>query len=109
MMRGILAVVAMVGMAAAQTPPPQQSKLVHGQGCVEAGVETSCLVVKDTKTAVLYNLLIKGARPALGEGIEFTGTPFHGMTACMQGQPVTVTSWARNGALKCAADNAPKE
>lgn len=105
----ILAAIAITAaMAAAQTPQ-QQPKPVHGEGCVEAGVEMNCLVVKDTKSGTLYDLLIKGARPEPGEDIEFTGTPFHGMTTCMQGAPLTVTNWTKKDSLKCAGSPAPKQ
>lgn len=81
--------------------PTQEVKPIHGQGCVEAGVEARCLVVKDLKSGVLYNLLIKGAQPAPGTGVEFTGVPFEGMTVCMQGTPVTVTAWKRLDTMQC--------
>ncbi len=91
---------------AGQTP---EAKPVHGQGCVEAGVETRCLVVKDVKSGILYNLLIKGARPDIGIGIEFTGVPFNGMSYCMQGTLLEVTKWTRDTSLKCPAPaQAPK-
>jgi len=105
-----LAVAMAAAMAAAQSPvPEQQPKAVHGEGCVEAGVEMRCLVIKDVKTGTLYNLLVKGARPEVGVGIEFTGTPFDGMTTCMQGKPLTVTSWTRKDSLKCVAPKGPQQ
>jgi hypothetical protein len=64
-------------------------------------VEARCLVVKEAKSGVLYNLIVKGARPAIGTGIEFTGVPFDGMTTCMQGVALDVTSWARKDSLTC--------
>ena len=70
-------------------------------GCVQAGVEAGCLVVQDTASGDLYNLLINGAKPAVGIGIEFTGTHYNGATACMQGTAVQVSTWTRNDSLKC--------
>lgn len=93
----VLAGAATTASAAAATDPKQ----VNGQGCVKAGVETSCLVVQDTVSGKLYNLLIKGAKPAVGIGIEFTGVPFGGVTQCMQGTPVQVSTWTRKDSLKC--------
>jgi len=71
-------------------------------------VEASCLVVKDVKTGVLYNLFFKGTKPAIGTGIEFTGVPRDGVTLCMQGTPLAVSHGSRVDALKCATDQAPK-
>jgi hypothetical protein len=88
-----------VSAGAASAPDAKQ---VKAKGCVEAGVEASCLVVKDAESGKLYNLLIKGAKPVVGTGIEFTGVPFDGMTTCMQGSPVKVTTWARKDSLKCS-------
>jgi hypothetical protein len=105
-MKTKLAAIALMGIlttAAAQEPKP-----VKGQGCVAAAVESSCLVVKDVKTGVLYNLFFKGTKPAVGTGIEFTGVPTDMMTACMQGKPLEVSSWSRVDALKCSSGPAPK-
>lgn len=96
------------GAAAAGASPAPEAKPVTGQGCVEAGVEAKCLVVKDVTSGVLYNLLIKGTQPEVGTGIEFTGTPYNGMTICMQGTPLNVTKWTRDSSLKCAPPAAAK-
>jgi len=97
---------AAMGAGAAQAPNTNQ---VKAKGCVEAGVEASCLVMKDVDSGKLYNLLIKGAKPAIGTGIEFTGVPFDGMTVCMQGAPVSVTKWARKDSLKCTKSTPKSE
>ena len=107
-MRGTMfAAIALLGIlvtaSAAQDPKP-----VKGQGCVTAGVESSCLVVKDVKTGVQYNLFFKGAKPAAGTGIEFTGVPRDMMTTCMEGKPLEVSSWSRVDSLKCPAGPATK-
>jgi hypothetical protein len=104
-----LATVASVAaLPQAPTPPPRPSQ-VSAQGCVEPGVEERCLVVKDLKSGILYNLLFKGARPAIGIGIDFTGVLFDGMTYCMQGTPVQVTAWTRNDSLKCSLVQTPSQ
>ena len=105
MRRTIFAAMALIAAAATatagQTP---EAKPVHGQGCVQAGVEMSCLVVTDVKSGVLYNLIFKkGARPHVGIGIDFTGVPFNGMSICMQGTLIEVTNWTHDTSLKCAA------
>jgi hypothetical protein len=88
--------VAFVFAAAPEKPVP-----VHGQGCVAAGVEARCLVVRDLKTGKLYNLTFRGLQPAIGEGIEFEGLPHEGSTTCIQGVALDVTGWARKDTLKC--------
>ncbi len=98
----LLAATALAAFAATATAGPAPgAKPVHGQGCVEAGVEAGCLVVKDAKSGVLYNLLIKGTHPAIRVGIDFTGVPHDGPTICMQGVALDVTNWARVDSLKC--------
>lgn len=104
-------ITAMALAAAAATAfagQPQQAKPITGQGCVESGVEAKCLVVKDVASGVLYNLVIHGTQPEIGEGIEFTGTPYNGMTTCMQGTPVRVAKWSRMDSLQCVAGQTPK-
>ena len=112
MKRAMLAVAAMVLAGTAATAgagPAPASNEVHAQGCVQAGVEMRCLVVTDVKSGKLYNLMIKGDRPAIGVGIEFTGVPFDGVTVCMQGAPVQVTTWTRKDSLQCGKTPAPKQ
>jgi hypothetical protein len=104
MKHAVLAVAAILLAASAVTAnagPAPEPKEVHAQGCVQAGVEAGCLMVKDMRGGRLYNLLIKGPRPAIGDGIEFAGKPYNGLTACMQGVALEVTSWARKDSLKC--------
>jgi hypothetical protein len=102
------AAIALLGILVTAAAGAQEPKPVKGQGCVAAGVEASCLVVKDVKTGVLYNLFFKGTKPAVGTGIDFTGVPSDMMTACMQGKPLEVSSWSRVDSLKCPSDQAPK-
>ncbi len=63
-----LALAAAAAISEALAPNPNQ---VHAQGCVERGAETHCLVVKDIKSGILYNLLIKGEQPQPGNGNRF--------------------------------------
>jgi hypothetical protein len=100
---GTLAAIALASAAAtAGAGPEPDAKPIHVQGCVEAGVEASCLVLKDIDSGKLYNLFVKGDKPAVGAGIEFTGIPFKGITTCMQGAPIKVATWTRKDSLKCA-------
>jgi hypothetical protein len=101
---------ALIAAAATAAPgQPPEPKSVHGQGCVEAGVEVRCLVVKDIESGKLYNLLVDDPRPAIGEGIEFTGVVFDGATYCMQGEPVRVMKWTHKDSLKCASGHPPTQ
>ena len=101
MKRQVLAMAVLVLAAAAAAGAQEKPKEVHGAGCVQAGVEARCLVVKDVKSGTLYNVMIKEPRPAIGDGIEFTGTVHEGITVCMEGVAVTVTSWKKTESLKC--------
>ena len=111
MKRVLLAIVAMmltVTAAASGAGPAPEPKQVRAEGCVEAGVEMRCLVLKDVKSGKLYNLLVKEPRPNIGDGIEFTGVPFDGVTYCMQGIAVKVTDWTHKDSLQCSKNQAPK-
>lgn len=85
------------GQAAdAQNRPPaaQKSKIVAGFGYVTAGVEAGCLMLQDSKTKTLYNLLFVGKKkPPLGTAIRFTATRHEGPTTCMQGEALDVKTW----------------
>jgi hypothetical protein len=112
MTRVVLAVamIVLVGSAlpAELTAAPKTDQ-VRAEGCVEAGVEAGCLVVKDVKSGTLYNLRIKGPRPQVGEGIDFVGVPFDGVSICMQGPVVDVIKWAPKESLKCTQGEAPRK
>ncbi|MGP8253224.1 MAG: hypothetical protein ACLQHF_14435 [Terracidiphilus sp.] len=104
------AFLALAAFTFAQNPSPKTAPVpVHGQGCVASGVEAGCLVLKDSGSGILYDLLISGARPQVGEGIEFTGIPHDGPTICMQGTPVKVTQWARKDSIKCPPNETPSK
>jgi hypothetical protein len=99
-------------MAQAQQPPhipkPQpEPKKVHGEGCVETGVDARCLIVRDLRAGKLYNILVGDPRPNPGEGIEFTGTLQQGANICMQGAAIQVEHWARKESIKCRHTPAP--
>ena len=88
--------------AAAAAPPPANGNQLKGKGCVQVGVETGCLVVKDAQSGKLFNLLIKGAKPAIGAGIDFIGATSSGANTCMQGTPVQIETWSNDESLQCA-------
>jgi hypothetical protein len=102
------ALFALTAFTFGQQPSPKTAPVpVHGQGCVASGVEAGCLMVKDSGSGVLYNLLISGMHPKVGEGIEFTGIPHDGPTVCMQGIAVKVTQWAQKDSIKCPSNETP--
>ncbi len=86
-----------------------EPKKVHGEGCVEAGVEPRCLVVRDLRAGKLYNIIVGDPRPTPGEGIEFTGTLRPGANVCMQGAAIEVERWARKDTIKCRHTPAPRK
>lgn len=110
--RQALSAVAFLALTAqafcAATPAPAQTNVVHGEGCVQAGVEAHCLVLRDLKTGHSYDLLFKAERPPVGMGIEFTGVLHPGPTACMQGAAVDVTQWTHKASIKCSPGQAGK-
>lgn len=108
-MKALILTAVLLGLAVcvlAQQNKPPQANQVHASGCVQQGVEAGCLLMKDTQSGKLYQLLIRGARPEAGMAIEMTGSPFRGITSCMQGQPVSVAKWSRSAAQQCAAAEA---
>jgi hypothetical protein len=95
---------ALLALAAAPGKPAS----IHGQGCLAAGVEAHCLVLRDLKSGRLFNLLFRGIQPAVGEGIEFDALPHQGPSTCMQGTALDVTGWVRKDTLKCKPGAAQK-
>ena len=75
--------------------------VIHGSGCVENAVESSCHVLVDSKSGESYNLLFSAKVPKSGTAIRFKGTAYQGMTTCMQGKPISVTSWKKEKGIKC--------
>lgn len=108
-MRSLIAavLVASTSISAAFAVPQQKRSQIRGEGCVEPGVETRCLVVKDVRTGVIFELFFKGIQPAIGSGIEFSGVPHRGITTCNQGPVLDVVGWAHKD-LKCTEGTAPK-
>jgi hypothetical protein len=89
--------------------PTEKPAPIRGQGCVSAGVEAHCLVVRDLKSGKLYNLIFKDIQPAIGEGIEFEALPHEGAASCLQGTALDVTAWTRKDTLRCKPRAAPKK
>lgn len=107
-MRTTLAALLLAGlstvMQAGDKPAP-----IRGQGCVSAGVEPRCLVVRDLRAGKLYNLVFTGMQPTIGEGIEFVALPHQGPVVCLQGAAFDVTAWTRKDSLHCHPKAAQKK
>jgi hypothetical protein len=98
-----------VAVGQASNQPAAKSKTIHGSGCIEKAVETSCHVLIDSKTGQTFNLFFSGKVPKSGTAIQFKATAHQGMTTCMEGERVNVTSWKKEKGIKCppAAKTAP--
>jgi hypothetical protein len=94
-----VAALLLAGVAAGQKKSKSKAepagKTITASGCVEAGVEAGCLVLKDSKTGTLYNLFFKSNPPEINTAIRFTGTQHDGPTTCMQGTPVDVKTFTK--------------
>lgn len=110
---GILAACAMVQAQEPKEPkvpkPQPETRRIHGEGCVETGVDARCLIVRDVAHSRLYSILVGDPRPVPGEGIEFTGTLHQGPTVCMQGTAIEVEHWQRKESLRCRHTPAPRK
>jgi len=98
----LLCAVAAFAQQGTRTPSVQPA-VIQGSGCVSQAVESSCLVLKDSKTGETYNLLFADHPPAPGIAIRFKATEHQGMTTCMQGKAGNVTKWKRLKGEKCPA------
>ena len=69
---------------------------VKATGCVRRAVEGGCLLLRTLDGKTTYNILAN-PRPEPGIVINIEGTPFRGVTACMEGMAITVTKWEATG------------
>jgi hypothetical protein len=97
----VFAAVAAILPAYSQGPqkgPDQKKQLreVKAIGCVRRGVEGGCLVLKTLDGKTTYNIFAN-PRPEVGIVISIDGTEFRGVTSCMEGTPITVTTWEATG------------
>ena len=74
----------------------KEAREVKTTGCVRRGVEGGCLLLKTSDGKTTYNIFAN-PRPEPGIVISIEGTPFRGVTACMEGTPLTVTKWEATG------------
>jgi hypothetical protein len=91
------AIVAVLALAAAS--PAFADQPIRVVGCVEAGVEAGCLVLRAADGKV-YNVTAAKPAPAIGAFGEIAGTiKDDAMSICMQGPIVSPAAWtAKQGA-----------
>ena len=97
----VLFVLSFSAFALGQSWGTAKPETIQGSGCVENAVETSCHILLDSKSGDTYNLFFSAKVPKTGTAIWFKGTPHQGMTTCMQGKAVNVTSWKKEKGIKC--------
>ena len=69
----------------------RRAEALHLRLAVRQGVEGGCLLLKTLDGETTYNIFAN-PRPEVGTVITIEGTDFRGVTACMEGIPITVTS-----------------
>ena len=89
----ILAILASILPAQDKKKEVRQVKAI---GCVRQGVEGGCLLLKTLDGETTYNIFAN-PKPEVGIVISIEGTDFRGVTACMEGIPITVTKWEATG------------
>ena len=94
---GKSAVVALLALAAAS--PAFADEPIRVEGCVAAGVESGCLVLRAADGKV-YNVTAAKPKPAIGAYGEIVGAiKSDAMSFCMQGPIVDPAAWtAKAGA-----------
>ena len=94
----VLAASLLWSVAAGAADAPQQ---VTVRGCVEAGVEPSCLVLKGGGQT--YNVTAAEPKPAVGTYGTVVGTVSDGMSTCQQGIILAAAIWAVEQGKACPA------
>ncbi len=105
-MRRAIAIVAAAVAALLASPGSGAEKRIAAQevkGCVAAGVEAGCLVLRDVDQGTFTLVFPSGAkdRPKPGMAIAAKGTPSNALGICMQGKAFEVKEW-REIQLPCA-------
>jgi hypothetical protein len=95
MKRNILVLMVLVSILPAQDRK-KEVREVKAIGCVRRGVEGGCLLLRTLDGKTTYNIFA-APRPEPGIVITIEGTEFRGVTACMEGIPITVTKWDATG------------
>jgi hypothetical protein len=95
MKRNILVLMSVVSILPAQDRK-KEVREVKAIGCVRQAVEGGCLLLRTLDGKTTYNIFAT-PRPEPGIVITIEGTEFRGVTACMEGLPITVTKWEGTG------------
>ena len=95
MKRNMLVLAVLASILPAQDKK-KEVRQVMAIGCVRQGVEGGCLLLKTLDGETTYNIFAN-PRPEVGIVINIEGTDFRGVTACMEGIPITVTKWEATG------------
>lgn len=74
----------------------KEVRQVKAIGCVRQAVEGGCLLLKTLDGETTYNIFAD-PKPEVGTVINIEGVDFRGVTACMEGIPITVTKWEATG------------
>lgn len=91
---GIVVLFLLYSTALAQqsAAPKTDDAPIMSAGCVRAGVESGCLILKSFKDKTTYSLHFPKERPDPDTAISFEGKG-GGVDTCMQGIVVNVTKW----------------
>jgi hypothetical protein len=95
MKRNMLVLAVLASILPAQEKK-KEVRQVMAIGCVRQGVEGGCLLLKTLDGETTYNIFAD-PKPEVGIVINIEGTDFRGVTACMEGIPITVTKWEATG------------
>lgn len=95
MKRNLLILAVLASILPAQDKK-KEVREVKAIGCVRQGVEGGCLLLKTLDGDTTYNIFAN-PKPEVGTVINIEGTDFRGVTACMEGIPITVTKWEATG------------
>jgi hypothetical protein len=95
MKRNMLVLAVLASILPAQEKK-KEVRQVMAIGCVRQGVEGGCLLLKTLDGETTYNIFAN-PKPEVGIVISIEGTDFRGVTACMEGIPITVTKWEATG------------
>jgi hypothetical protein len=95
-MKRILITVAILASILPAQDKKKDVREVKATGCVRRGVEGGCLLLKTLDGKTAYNIFAN-PRPEVGKVITIEGIDFRGVTACMEGIPITVTKWEATG------------
>jgi hypothetical protein len=95
MKRNMLVLAVLASILPAQDKK-KEVRQVMAIGCVRQGVEGGCLLLKTLDGETTYNIFAN-PKPDVGIVISIEGTDFRGVTACMEGIPITVTKWEATG------------